>query len=991
MPDERRPKLVLIDGHALAYRAYHALSEQGLSTSTGELTGGVFGFVQMLLTVLRDERPDYIAVTWDAGLSGRRDDFPDYKANRSAAPNDLPRQVGRIREVLDAFRIRSLEVPGYEADDLLGTLALRASEEGYDTLIVTGDSDTFQLVGPHVRILTTRGRFNETIVYDEGALYERYGLAPAQLIDHKALKGDTSDNVPGVPGIGDKTATSLLQKYHTVEGILAHLDEVKPPRIRENIGQLRGQVLLNKRLVTIRGDVPLDVDWDDLCVQPYDLERVTTLFRELQFRRLMERLPGRKEALEDGGSTEGKPETDGEPGSAPEQTSSDGVAAHGPVYTLVDTADKLTELAERLRSSLASHPSLSIDTETTSTDPLRAMLVGLALTAAEGEGYYIPIAHRDLPPHGPTTWGGEEGGTGEPNPPAPFPTREGGAYTPPLLGEGAGERSGESANLPIETVQAVLGPVLADPNVPKVAHNANYDLAVLWEHGLDVQGPLFDTMVAAWLADPGRGQIGLKDLAWTRLGVEMTNIQALIGKGRDQVTMDHVAAARAAQYAGADVDMTLRLASLLEGELRDRELLDLFNGVEMPLVPILTRMEMNGILLDVDYLLSLSTEFYQRMNVLEKDIYELVGYPFNLGSTQQLASVLFEHLALPPKKRTKTGFSTDITVLEELRGMHPVIEKLIEHRQLAKLKSTYIDALPLLVHPRTRRIHTDFNQCGSATGRISSSNPNLQNIPIRTDEGKRIRHAFAAPPGHVLLTADYSQIELRILAAMTKEPTLVEAFEHDEDIHARTAALLFNIPLDQVTPNQRRLAKTTNFGIIYGISGFGLAARTDLTTDEALTFIKNYNAKLPGVEKLMDDFKKQARRDGYVSTLLGRRRYFPGLKSGARLPLAERQRLEREAINAPVQGTAADIVKLAMVRLERGLREAGLAGKMLLQVHDELVLEVPADEVERTIPVIREAMEEAFELPGVRLKVDLAVGERWSEVADVMAPEGQGG
>ncbi|MCW5853490.1 MAG: DNA polymerase I, partial [Anaerolineae bacterium] len=549
-----------------------------------------------------------------------------------------------------------------------------------------------------------------------------------------------------------------------------------------------------------------------------------------------------------------------------------------------------------------------------------------------------------------------------------------------------------SINLPIETIQATLGSLLSDPAIPKIAHNANYDLAVLWEHGLDVQGPLFDTMIAAWLADPGRGQIGLKELAWTRLGVEMTNIQELIGKGRDQVTMDHVAAARAAQYAGADVDMTLRLASLLEGELQDRALLDLFNQVEMPLVPILTRMEMNGILLDADYLMGLSTEFYQRMNVLEKDIYDLVGYPFNLGSTQQLASVLFEHLGLPPKKRTKTGFSTDITVLEELRGMHPVIEKLIEHRQLAKLKSTYIDALPLLVHPRSRRIHTDFNQCGSATGRISSSNPNLQNIPIRTDEGKRIRHAFIAAPGYVLLTADYSQIELRILAAMTGEPTLVEAFENDEDIHARTAALLFNIPLDQVTPAQRRLAKTTNFGIIYGISGFGLAARTDLTTDEAMTFIKNYNAKLPGVEKLMDDFKKQARRDGYVSTLLGRRRYFPGLKSGARLPLAERQRLEREAINAPVQGTAADIVKLAMVRLDRGLREAGLGGKMLLQVHDELVLEVPTDEVDRTIPVICTAMEEAFELPGgVRLKVDLSVGERWSEVADVAASEAQRG
>ncbi len=923
MPDEsaQRPRLILIDGHALAYRAFHALSESQLATSTGELTGGIFGFVQMLLVVLREHTPDYIAVTWDAGLSGRREEFAEYKTNRVSMPSDLGRQIGRIREVLDAFRIRSLEVPGYEADDLIGTLALRASEDGFETLIVTGDSDTFQLVGPHVRILTTRGRFSETIIYDEGALHARFGLAPAQLIDFKALKGDTSDNVPGVPGVGDKTATALLQKHHTIEGILAHLDEVKPPKVRENIGAQREQLLVNKKLITIQCDVPLDVPWDELRYVQYDNERVTELFRELEFRSLLTRLPDR---------TAGAPVHASQPGLFEAETP-DGV--EGPTtgdYMLVNTPKALRELGKQLKSA----PVISFDTETTSIDAMRADLVGLALSTAEGAGVYIPIYHHD------------------------------------------------ADTIDVDDVVAAIGPALADPAIPKVAHNANYDLMVLWNHGFDVQGELFDTMIGAWLLDPSRQAYGLKDMAWNRLGVEMTNIEELIGKGKDQRTMAEVHPERVTAYAGADVDMTLRLSHLQEKELHEKALWDLFRDVEMPLTPILTRMEQAGILLDVDYLMEMSREFHVRLQALEAEIYDLAGYPFNIGSTKQLASILFDQLGLPPQKRTSTGYSTDISVLEALRGQHPIIDKLVEHRQLAKLKSTYIDALPLLVNPRTGRVHTDFNQNGSATGRISSSNPNLQNIPIRTEEGRRIRRAFIAPPDHVLLTADYSQIELRILASMSQEPTLLESFERGEDIHARTAALLFNIPIDQVTSAQRRIAKTTNFGIIYGISGFGLAARTDLTNEEAREFIQNYFAKLPHVAALQEEFKKDARRDGYVNTLLGRRRYFPALKSGARITLAERQRLEREAINAPVQGTAADIVKIAMIRLAKALREHKLVGRMLLQVHDELVLEVPKAELEETIAVVCDAMENAFALK-VPLKVDVAVGENWSEVEDI--------
>ncbi|MFN8471750.1 MAG: DNA polymerase I [Anaerolineae bacterium] len=925
MPDEstQRPRLILIDGHALAYRAFHALSESQLATSTGELTGGIFGFMQMLLVVLREHTPDYIAVTWDAGLSGRREEFAEYKTNRVAMPSDLGRQIGRIREVLDAFRIKSVELAGYEADDLIGTLALRASEDGFETLIVTGDSDTFQLVGPHVTVLTTRGRFSETIIYDEAALQARFALAPAQLIDFKALKGDTSDNVPGVPGVGDKTATTLLQKYHTIEGILAHLDEVKPPKVRESIERQREQLLVNKKLITIQSDVPLDVAWDDLRYVQYDQERVTELFRELEFRSLLARLPDRNAAAPAHATQPGLFETESADGAEAPKTGD---------YTLIGTPNALKELGKRLKSATV----ISFDTETTSTDAMRAELVGLALSTEEGTGAYIPIYHHD------------------------------------------------AETIDIADVVEALGPALADPAIPKVAHNANYDLMVLWNHGVEVHGELFDTMIAAWLLDPGRQAYGLKDMAWNRLGVEMTNIEELIGKGKDQITMAEVHPERVTAYASADVDMTLRLSHLQEKELHDKALWDLFRDVEMPLTPILTRMEQAGILLDVDYLMEMSREFHLRLQALEAEIYDLAGYPFNIGSTKQLASILFDQLGLPPQKRTSTGYSTDISVLEALRGQHPIIDKLVEHRQLAKLKSTYIDALPLLVNPRTGRVHTDFNQNGSATGRISSSNPNLQNIPIRTEEGRRIRRAFIAPPDHVLLTADYSQIELRILAAMTQEPTLLESFERGEDIHARTAALLFNIPIDQVTSAQRRIAKTTNFGIIYGISGFGLAARTDLTNEEARDFIQNYFAKLPHVAALQEEFKKAARRDGYVSTLLGRRRYFPALKSGARITLAERQRLEREAINAPVQGTAADIVKIAMIHLDEALREHGLAGRMLLQVHDELVLEVPKAELEETAAVVRDAMENAFALK-VALKVDIAVGENWSEVEDIPA------
>ncbi len=929
-----KPKLVLIDGHSLAYRAFFALPPD-LKTRSGELTNAVYGFVSMLLSVWRDEQPDYIAVAFDVGKTFRDEMYADYKATRAKMPDELAPQIDRIQQIVKTFNLPVVTAEGFEADDILGTLAARAARDGLDTLIVTGDTDAFQLIEPDVRVLTSQRKWSETKIYDEAAIRERYGLEPRQLIDYKALVGDTSDNVPGVRGVGEKTATQLLQQFGSVEDIYARLDEITAKRARASLEAGRESAALSKKLITIKTDVPLKVKWDDCRTAAFDREQVIQLFRDMEFRSLIERLPGpqgaatvkakatqqmalfavsdmskRQDARSAGGKTQ--------------------VAEPVTQTRIVADGETLAQLAAALRQAKL----ISFDTETTSTDPMQARLVGISLAVKEGEGWYIPIGHA----------GAEQ--------------------------------------LPLEQVVAALRPALEDEGIAKVGHNAKYDMTVLARNGIAMRGLSFDTMIAEFLIDPGSHSLGLKNLAWSRLGVEMTQIEELIGKGKKQITMDQTPVEQAAPYAAADADIPLRLRGLQEPELREKNLWKLFAQVEMPLVPVLMDMEMTGILIDVPYLREMSGVLTKRLVEIERDIYTLVGRDFNINSTQQLADVLFGKLGLkaPGGRKTATGkASTAVDVLESLRGQHPIIELILEQRQLSKLKNTYIDALPELVNPATGRVHTSYNQAGAVTGRLSSSEPNLQNIPIRTDLGRQVRRAFIAAPGHVLMSADYSQVELRILAHLCGDPGLREAFARGEDIHATTAAAIFGIALSQVTSEQRRVAKAVNFGLAYGQGAFGLAQATGLSNADAQKFIDAYFARFSRVRQYVEETKHKAATLGYVETIMGRRRYFPILQSKERDPRTQiaRRAAERECINMPVQGSAADIMKVAMLRVADITTKVSNL-KMMLQVHDELVFEVPERDANKVAMLVREAMEGAVSL-SVPLKVEVKAGKNWDE------------
>jgi len=914
-------KLVVIDGHALVYRAYFALPAD-MATSHGELTNAVYGFASMLLNVLRDEKPDYLAVAFDVGRTFRHEEFAEYKANRAAMPDELHAQFQRIDELLSALDIPTYSAEGFEGDDVLAALARQAEARGVDTLIVTGDTDAFQLVGPHVQVLAPRRSFGDTVIYDEAGIRQRYSLEPRQLIDYKALVGDKSDNIPGVRGVGDKTATQLLQEYGSVEAIYEHLDEIKSNRFRQALEQGKDAAFMSKHLVTIVADVPVHLDLEACKVKQIDRDKVVDLFRELEFRGLLKRLPGVEKAP--AGAAQLSLFDSGE-SPAPEGEAVD--------YRVVDTVDALEEMAEALQHA----PAVVVDVESTSIDPMAAKLVGIALTGEEGQGYYVPTGHQG------------------------------------------------AQNVDLAIVAEKLGSLLQDPAKPKYAHNANYDLTVLAEHGLDVAPLTCDTMIAEWLINPGSHSLGLKSLAWQRLGIEMTPIEALIGSGKRQITMDKVAVEKAAPYACADVDMTLRLAHLLQPELREKALGPLFDEVEMPLVPVVVAMQRAGVKLDVAFLAQMSRRLGQRLGELQGEIERLVNHPINIASPKQLSATLFDELGLvePWMRRGKSGqYSTAADVLEKLRDKHPIIELVLEYRQLAKLKGTYVDALPALVNPRTGRLHTSFNQTGSVTGRFSSSNPNLQNIPIRTELGREIRRAFLAEEGWLLLAADYSQVELRVLAHISGDPALLAAFARGEDIHASTAAAIYGVPLSEVTSEQRRVAKMTNFAISYGVTGYGLAERTRLTPEEAATFIQTYFETYPQVKEYIDRTRKLAREQGYVETLLGRRRYFPQLAAGSGAQHNAREQAYRMAINAPIQGTAADILKVAMNRLWRELRDRGLRSRMILQVHDELVLEVPEEEMAEVAPLVIEIMEGAYPLKAA-LKVDAEVGRNWLEMEEL--------
>ncbi len=914
-----KKRVMLIDGHALAYRAYHAIPP--LTNASGEPTNATFGFANMLLKAIQDHTPDCVITAFDVGLTFRHEAYDDYKATRPPTPDDLRVQVERIKELLAAMGIPIYTKEGYEADDVLGTLAHQASQLGFETIIVTGDTDTFQLVSPDVLVLAPSGRFNEPILYSVDAIRERYGLEPQQLIDYKALKGDPSDNIPGVAGIGDKTATNLLKQYSSVEAIYEHLAELPKGRFRTALEQGREEAFMSKRLVRIVCDVPgIDLDLAHCEWSEFDHETVAALLRELGFRSLVDRMMHFRTAVgsqlglfSDHTETNGEQHRDASLGE----------------YSVVDTLEALDLLVKQLRG--VEH--FALDTETTSTDSMRADLVGISLADTPGRAYYIPIGHDQRLPVG--------------------------------------------QQLPLEVVRAKLGPVLADAHVGKVMHNAIFDMVVLAEHGMPTEGLVFDTMIAAWLLEPGGRGIGLKNQAWQQLGIEMTPIEDLIGKGRKKTSMDQLPVAKVAPYSCADADMTLRLVEKLQPALEERAQWDLFSEVEVPLVPVLVDMERHGMKVDASYLEVMSRELARRLAELSGEVFNLAGHPFNINSPKQLGEVLFNELNLPVVRRTQTGYSTDAAVMEELAPKHPIVPLILEYRQVEKLKGTYVDALPDLINPHTGRVHTSFNQTGTSTGRLSSSEPNLQNIPVRTELGRLVRGAFVAPEGRVLLSCDYSQVELRLLAHFSQDPELLGAFRRDEDVHAATASAIFGVPLDQVTPQQRGLAKTINFALMYGISDYGLSTRTDLSVGEAREFIQAYFDRFKGVKDYLESIKAFAYENGYVTTLLGRRRYFPELRS--RSVAGQRQAAERAAINMPIQGTAADIVKLAMIHLHRRLAERRLAGTMLLQVHDELVLEVPKDELHDTQELVVHTMENACQL-SVPLKVEARVGSNWMEM-----------
>jgi len=904
----KKPLLVLFDGNALIHRAFHALPPLTVS-KTGEMVSAVYGFALMVLKVVNELKPTHYAIAFDMKApTFRHQLFEQYKAQRPKAPEELVNQFGRVRQLVEAFHIPIFELEGYEADDILGTLSQQASHQDIDTIIVTGDADTMQLVSPRVKILypRPRGGFSDTMLYDEAAVSQKYGVKPEQIADFKGLVGDPSDNIPGVRGIGEKTAVKLIQQFGSIEQIYDHIDEVTPARLQALLRENEAIARQSKELATIVIQTPISLNLDDCQVSQYDRHQVTELLRELEFVSLLPKLPQIEIENEAPARVETKP---------PQRD-----------YRIVNTTPALDELLDRLSAA----KSFAFDLETTSLDPMSAQLVGISFSPAPGEAYYIPVGH--------VGWGQIE-------------------------------------QLPLEQVIARLKPPLEDQNLAKLAHNGKYDMAVLAEYGITVKNLTFDSMLAAYLL--GEKSLGLKALAFSKLAIEMTPITDLIGSGAKQISMSQVEIARVADYACADADMTGRLAEMLQAELHHQGLWQLFFHVELPLMPVLVHMERNGIALDTKLLRQMSHRLGEQLLKLEAEVYNSVGHQFNINSPQQLSTVLFDELRLAPARKTKSGFfSTEASVLEELRGAHPIMDYLLQYRHLAKLKSTYVDALPSLINPKTGRVHTSLNQTQTATGRLSSSEPNLQNIAVRDELGKEIRKSFITPSGSYLLAADYSQIDLRALAHLSQDKSLLAAFQRDEDIHTATAAQVFGVDPSAVTPDMRRVAKTVNFGVIYGMSDYGLEQATGLSREEAAQFIAAYFEKYPGVKQYLESTKEQARKEGFVQTLLGRRRSIPEINSSNR---QVREAAERMAINMPVQGTSADIIKVAMINLDREIDKRRLESKMLLQVHDELIFEVPEAELEEMSQLASKLMSTAIEL-SVPLKVDIKTGTNWGEM-----------
>ena len=915
-PARTSPLLLLIDGHAMVHRSFRAISaNRNLTVSTsGEDVTGVYGFVSVFIRALNEWQPTHVALTFDTPTpTFRHERFPDYKAQRPPTPLELRGQFDRVKDLMRAFAVPIYELPGFEADDLIGTLSQQAEAANVETIILTGDRDTFQLISPLVRVDLASSERDRRIV-DEFELAERYGgLTAAQQPDFKALVGDKSDNIPGVPAVGEKTAITLLSQYASLEGIYEHIDEIPQKRVHNNLSANQDAAFEYRFLTTIKRDVPVELDLEACLFGNYSRGDVVSLMTALEFHSIVGRVPSPDAPWE---TATGNPAGDPASPAATSATPADGD------YRVVSTAAELDAMIAELRATGA----FAFDTESSSTDPMNADLAGLSFAVSGGVAWYVPVGHE----------------------------------------------SGEQ--LPLEQVMAELRPLFTEPGFQRCAHNANYDLTLLSNYGIDPYDVIdHDTMIAAHLLSKNR--LGLKPLALEILGTEMTNITDVIGKGAHQKTFNQVDIADGAPYAAADADCTLQLRERLETPLDAQGFSQLMSEVELPLVPVLVEMQRAGVKLDAGILHEMSRDLNEQMQQIQTELFQDIGHGVNINSPKQLSDLLFGELGLPTTRRTRSGYSTDANALESLKGMHPVVDKILDFRQVSKLKSTYVDALPEMVNPRTGRIHTSYHQTGSATGRVSSSDPNLQNIPVRTEMGRQVRRAFVAEQGCQFLSADYSQIELRVLAHLSKDESLLDAFRRGEDIHAATASQMFNVPVNDVDAEQRRIAKVLNFGVIYGLGPYGISQQTGFSREEGRQFIDTYLSRYPGINGYLESVKVQTRLTMYAETLLGRRRYLPDIQSSNH---NVRSAAERMAINMPIQGTAADIMKKAMINVQARMVREQMRSRMILQVHDELVFEAPEEEMSAITALVLDEMPAALELD-VTLKVDVKSGYSWGD------------
>ncbi len=896
-------RIFVIDGHALCYRAYFAFINNPLTNSSGQNVSAIYGFARMLLKLMEDQHPDYLVVAFDPPKKTFRFDiYPEYKAQREKMPDDLRSQIEEIKHMLSVLRIPQVIVDNYEADDVMGSMAQKYAGSGYEVILVTGDKDAYQLVNDRVKIYAGKKGISDFQMYDEEAVTEKLGITPGQVIDYMALVGDSSDNIPGVRGVGAKTAQKLIQEYDSIDAIYENLDNIKG-KMRDNLADNRDMAYLSKDLVSIRTgiDVPLDIEKAE--TPDIKTAEAREYFNNLEMNTIADTLQSGEENTE---TADKKKDRE---------------------YILVRNSKQLEDVVTEIQKASI----ISVDTETTSKRPVEADLLGISISIEPGKGWYIPVPTGTL-------------------------------FEDDLLAK--------------HEIIEKLKPVLENPGIGKIGQNIKYDIIVLAGEGITMAGIHFDTMIASYLLNPAERRHNLDDLAMDYLGYTTTTYkQLLAGAGKKAASLADVSLEDIADYAIEDADITLRLYHILENKLKEENLESLFYEVEMPLVMVLARVEMHGVKIDHTHFTIIRQENEEMLEEVKDNIFKLSEEIFNINSTRELARILFEKLALKPVKKTKTGFSTDIQVLEALRKEHDIIEHLITYRTLSKLKSTYIDTLPKLVNQSTGRIHTSFNQAATATGRLSSSDPNLQNIPIRDILGKKIRQGFVPAKGCVMLSADYSQIELRLAAHLSGDETMLSAFREGIDIHSKTAASVYNTPIDSVQPEMRRQAKIINFATIYGVSPYGLSQQADISMEEAREFIKIYFETYPGFKKYIDDTIAFARETGFVQTLLGRKRPVPDINAEIQF---RREGAERIAINTPIQGTSADMIKIAMIRIHEQIKKQKLASALIMQVHDELVFEVPVEEKDIMESMVKDAMEHALKLD-VPIVVDMGWGKNWAE------------